>query len=69
MNDQTPRIPAAVAKAAFSELMRRVQFGSERIIVQNHNRDAMAVVPLGDFQKLNAIELSEHQPAEDERSK
>ena len=60
MDEKPSKITATVAKATFAELVRRVQFGSERIVIQNHGQDAVAVISIEDFETLGRSKSKEH---------
>lgn len=45
-------LPASEARAGFSEILNRVAFGGERIVLERHGRHVAALVPMGDFASL-----------------
>ncbi len=51
------RISAKEARAGFADVISRVGFSQERMIIQKSGRDAIAVVPLSDLEKIGLAEL------------
>src|SRR2546426_5485440 len=47
---------ASQARAAFAEAINRVVYGGERTIIRRHGKDVAAVVPMKDFETLEALE-------------
>ncbi|MDQ6892806.1 MAG: type II toxin-antitoxin system prevent-host-death family antitoxin [Acidobacteriota bacterium] len=45
-------LPASEARAGFSEILNRVAFGGERIVLERHGRNVAALVPMADFASL-----------------
>lgn len=64
-------IPVTEARAQFSELVNRVGFGKERIILTRHGKPLVALVPAEDLADLAAgsavLDLSA-RPAYEDRS-
>jgi prevent-host-death family protein len=54
-------LSVAEAREQFSELMAKVSFGGQRIVVERRGRPMMAWVSIEDLHRLEAIE---HQSAE-----
>ncbi len=52
----TFRMSASLAREKFADIVRRVEYRGERVIVRRHNRDVAAVVPVEDFELLQRIE-------------
>ncbi|MAZ77132.1 MAG: prevent-host-death family protein [Legionellaceae bacterium] len=49
-------ISSVHARERFSEIINRVVFGRERIIINRHGQGTVAMVPLEDLQLLELIE-------------
>lgn len=45
-------MPASEARAGLSEILNRVAFGGERIVLERHGRHVAAIVPMADFASL-----------------
>lgn len=67
------RIPASEARLQFAEIVNKVAFGGERILLHRHGKDVAALVPVADLELLEELEnrmdfdaaraaLSEKQP-------
>lgn len=57
------QISAKEARARFSELVNRVAFGNERIIVTKNGKPAAALVPLDDLALLEKLREERFQEA------
>jgi prevent-host-death family protein len=53
-------IPVTQARAEFADLVNRVVYGGERVVVTRHGKPIVALVPAADLAKLDATE----EPAE-----
>src|SRR5437879_583811 len=49
------QLTASEARTQVSELLRRVEYGGERVIITRNGRPAAAVVSLGDLERLRVI--------------
>ncbi|MUG97250.1 type II toxin-antitoxin system prevent-host-death family antitoxin [Scytonema sp. UIC 10036] len=49
-------ISASDARANFQEIINRVEYGGERILIQRHGKTAVAVIGLEDLKRLEALE-------------
>lgn len=47
-------LPTSEARAEFSDLVNRVAYGGERIVLERHGRHVAALVPMTDFARLEA---------------
>ncbi|GAA4563098.1 type II toxin-antitoxin system Phd/YefM family antitoxin [Planotetraspora kaengkrachanensis] len=56
-------IPVTQARAVFAELVNRVAYGGERIVMTRHGKPIVALVPAADLERLQAQEDT-GQPAE-----
>jgi prevent-host-death family protein len=52
----TPRVSASVAREKFADIVNRVEYRGERVIVRRHNRDVAAVIPIEDLELLRRVE-------------
>ncbi len=52
-------IPVTQARADFAELVNRVVYGNERIVVTRHGRPLVALVSAADLDRLNALDAVE----------
>ena len=52
-------IPVTQARAEFADLVNRVVYGGERVIVTRHGKPIVALVPAADLEKLDAVEEQE----------
>ena len=50
------RIPASEARLQFAEVVNKVAFGGERILLHRHGKDVAAIVPVEDLQLLESLE-------------
>ena len=50
------RIAASEVREKFAMIINEVAFGGERVVVHRHGKDVAAVVPIEDFQLLEAME-------------
>jgi prevent-host-death family protein len=50
------RIAASEARLQFAEVVNKVAFGGERIVLHRHGKDVAAVVPVEDLRFLEALE-------------
>ncbi len=48
--------PLGAARGNFAEIINKVAYGGERIIITKHGKDAVAIIPLDDLNLLEAIE-------------
>jgi len=51
-------IPVTQARADFAELVNRVVYGNERIVVTRHGRPLVALVSAADLDRLNALDAA-----------
>ena len=58
-------IPVTQARADFAELVNRVVYGNERIVVTRHGRPLVALVSAADLDRLNALDAVEALDAVD----
>ena len=49
-------VPVAQARDALGQLVGRVQYGQERIVLTRHGRPAAALVPMDDHEALERLE-------------
>jgi prevent-host-death family protein len=52
-------IPATQARAEFADLVNRVVYGGERIVVTRHGKPIAALVPAADLERLDQLEALE----------
>jgi prevent-host-death family protein len=50
------RIPASEARLQFAEIVNKVAFGNERIVLHRHGKDVAALVPVEDLELLEDLE-------------
>lgn len=50
------RVAVAEAKSRFSDLLRRAEYGGERIVVHRHGRPVAAIVSTADLEQLESLE-------------
>ena len=50
------RMTVAEAKNHFSDVLRRAEYGGERVIVERHGKPVAAIVSTDDLQRLEAAE-------------
>ncbi|MFF2200668.1 type II toxin-antitoxin system Phd/YefM family antitoxin [Streptomyces sp. NPDC058145] len=55
-------IPVTQARAEFADLINRVVYGGERVVVTRHGKPLVALVSAADLERLDALE----EPAEEE---
>ncbi len=49
-------VSATEARANFQELISRVEYGKERILIERHGKAVVAVIGLEDLKRLEALE-------------
>ena len=49
-------ISATDARANFQELINRAEYSRERIVIQRHGKDSVAIISLDDLKRLEAME-------------
>ena len=49
-------ITTAVARKNFSDLINRVAYGKDRVLLTRHNRPVAAVVPIEDIELIEEVE-------------
>ncbi|OLC97654.1 MAG: hypothetical protein AUH86_07065 [Acidobacteria bacterium 13_1_40CM_4_58_4] len=47
---------ASAARENFADIVNRVAYRGERVIVRRHNRDVAAVIPIEDLELLQRVE-------------
>jgi prevent-host-death family protein len=53
-------IDSSIARGDFSDVVGRVRYGHERVVVRKHGKDVAAVIPMEDLDLLErAIEAAE----------
>ena len=52
----TPKINASVAREKFADIVNRVEYRGERVVVRRHNREVAAVIPIEDLELLQRVE-------------
>ena len=50
------RLPASEAREKFSEVLSEVSFGRQRLVLQRHGKDLVAMIPLEDLALLEELE-------------
>ena len=50
------RIAASEARTDFAEIMNKVAFGGERILLHRHGKDVAAIVPIEDLRLIEDLE-------------
>jgi len=50
------RIPASEARRQFAEVVNKVAFGGERILLRRHGKDVAAIVPIEDLRLIEDLE-------------
>jgi prevent-host-death family protein len=50
------RMSTSVAREQFADIMNRVEYRGERVIVSRRNREVAAVVPIEDLELLRRVE-------------
>ena len=53
------RLTASQARDDFAAVVNRVAFGGERVVIQRHGKDMVAVIPVDDLAHLIALEERE----------
>lgn len=50
------RLPASEAREKFSEVLSEVSYGGQRIVLQRHGKDLVAMIPVEDLALLEELE-------------
>ncbi len=50
------RIPASEARLQFADVLNKVAFGGERILLHRHGKDVAAIVPVEDLRLIEHLE-------------
>ncbi|MER8156314.1 type II toxin-antitoxin system Phd/YefM family antitoxin [Streptomyces sp. NPDC094472] len=59
-------IPVTQARAELAELINRVVYGGERVVVTRHGKPLVALVSAADLQRLEEIEAGAEEGAEEQ---
>jgi prevent-host-death family protein len=54
-------IPVTQARAELAELINRVVYGGERVVVTRHGKPLVALVSAADLERLAALDAAEEQ--------
>ncbi|RZU35904.1 prevent-host-death family protein [Streptomyces sp. BK022] len=57
-------IPVTQARAELADLINRVVYGSERVVVTRHGKPLVALVSAADLERLEALDALDAQAAE-----
>jgi prevent-host-death family protein len=52
-------IPVTQARAEFADLVNRVVYGGERVVVTRHGRPLVALISAADLERLEALDAAE----------
>ena len=55
MNEPT-EIPASEVRAQISEVISRVAFGGERVVISRNGKAQVAVIPIADLERLKQLD-------------
>ncbi|MYW63553.1 type II toxin-antitoxin system prevent-host-death family antitoxin [Streptomyces sp. SID8379] len=58
-------IPVTQARAELAELINRVVYGGERVVVTRHGKPLVALVSAADLERLEAMGVKPGDPAEE----
>jgi prevent-host-death family protein len=61
-------IPVTQARAEFADLVNRVVYGGERIVVTRHGKPIAALVPAADLDRLDHLEAQQQAQQQAEQS-
>ena len=50
------RIPTSEARLQFADIVNKVAFGGERILLHRHGKDVAAIVPIEDLKLIEDLE-------------
>ena len=50
------RIPTSEARLQFADIVNKVEFGGERILLHRHGKDLAAIVPIEDLKLIEDLE-------------
>jgi prevent-host-death family protein len=50
------RLPASEAREKFSEVLSEVSYGGQRMVLQRHGKDLVAMIPVEDLALLEELE-------------
>ena len=50
------RLPASEAREKFSEVLSEVSYGGQRMVLQRHGKDLVAMIPVQDLALLEELE-------------
>ncbi|MFI9649548.1 type II toxin-antitoxin system Phd/YefM family antitoxin [Streptomyces sp. NPDC052040] len=54
-------IPVTQARAELADLINRVVYGSERVVVTRHGKPLVALVSAADLERLEALDAADEQ--------
>ncbi|MFE6224141.1 MULTISPECIES: type II toxin-antitoxin system Phd/YefM family antitoxin [unclassified Streptomyces] len=60
----TYEIPVTQARAELADLINKVVYGGERVVVTRHGKPLVALVSAADLERLEKLEAEEHEAAE-----
>lgn len=55
MGSMAYEIPVTQARAEFADLINRVVYGNEHVVVTRHGKPIVALVPAADLERLDAV--------------
>ncbi|MDL2078126.1 type II toxin-antitoxin system Phd/YefM family antitoxin [Streptomyces sp. GXMU-J15] len=55
-------IPVTQARAELADLINRVVYGGERVVVTRHGKPLVALVSAADLERLDALEAASEEP-------
>jgi prevent-host-death family protein len=50
------RLPSAKVREQFADIINRVSYRGERVVLERHGKSVAALVPVGDLELLEALE-------------
>ncbi len=50
------RLPASEVRERFSEVLSEVSYGHQRMVLQRHGKDLVAIIPIEDLRLLEELE-------------
>jgi|SRR5437879_1037814 prevent-host-death family protein len=61
MGSMAYEVPVTQARAELAELINRVVYGGERVVVTRHGKPLVALVSAADLERLQELELPEEE--------
>ena len=63
MGPRMSEIPVSDVRAAFAEVLNRVAYGKERVLITRHDHGVAALIPMEDLRRLETLDKASEETA------